>query len=32
MSVIISDEWLQAAQMSETELRLELAIWLYQQG
>lgn len=30
MSVIISDEWLQAAQMSEAELRLELAIWLYQ--
>ena len=32
MSVIISDEWLHAAQMSEAELRLELAIWLYQQG
>jgi len=32
MSVVISDEWLHAAQMSEAELRLELAIWLYQQG
>jgi predicted HTH domain antitoxin len=32
MSVVIPDEWLHAAQMSEAELRLELAIWLYQQG
>jgi predicted HTH domain antitoxin len=32
MSVTISDELLQAAQMSESEFRLELAIWLYQQG
>ena len=32
MSVVISDEWLHTAQMSEAELRLELAIWLYQQG
>jgi predicted HTH domain antitoxin len=32
MSVVISDKWLHAAQMSEAELRLELAIWLYQQG
>ena len=31
MSIVISDEWLHAAQMSEAELRLELAIWLYQQ-
>jgi predicted HTH domain antitoxin len=32
MSVTISDELLQAAQMTESEFRLELAIWLYQQG
>jgi predicted HTH domain antitoxin len=31
MSVTISDELLQAAQMTESEFRLELAIWLYQQ-
>ncbi len=32
MSITISDELLQAAQMTESEFRLELAIWLYQQG
>ncbi len=31
MSVIIPDALLQAAQMSESEFRLELALWLYQQ-
>ena len=31
MSVLISDEVLQAAQMSEAELKTELAILLYQQ-
>jgi predicted HTH domain antitoxin len=31
MSVLISDEVLQAAQMSDAELKTELAILLYQQ-
>ncbi len=32
MSVLISDEILQAAQISEQELQREIAILLYQQG
>lgn len=31
MSVLVSDEILQAANMSESDLKLELAILLYQQ-
>ncbi len=32
MSIIISDEILQSAQMSETELRQEIALLLFERG
>jgi predicted HTH domain antitoxin len=32
MAIILSDEFLTKSALNETELRLEMAIWLYQKG